>query len=76
MPFFEVRAISNSGDDAEGWVRARDVDDCNLKVRALGFYITAVWFLDPWRPKLVGPKRLNSGRLECLMLWAESALGR
>jgi hypothetical protein len=75
MPVFEVRAISNNGVDADGWVRAHDFEDCNAKVLAKGFYITMVRPLDPWRP-VVKPGRLNSNRLETIMLWVEAAIGR
>ncbi len=75
MPVFEVRAISIKGDAAQGWISARDVDECNSKVRAAGFYITAACLLNPWRPRMK-PGRLNAGRLEAVSLWIQSVLNR
>jgi hypothetical protein len=71
MPVFEVRAITKDGDDADGWVSARDFEDCNSKLLAKGFFITAVRRLNPWHPA-VKPGRLNSGYLESMWLWVRS----
>ena len=75
MAVFEVRAMSASGEDAEGWVRANDIEDCNSKVLAKGFYITAVRILNPWKPRIM-PGRLNSGRIESVIFWIQSFFGR